>query len=114
TSTFLRGDGTWTNILSASLGLQTLNLYNAANTQFIGLKAGNLTTNTTWTLPLTDGTNGQVLSTNGSATLSWNSVAPSTAKYIIQTANASLPNAQSLGALSTGLVKNTTTTGVLS
>lgn len=38
----------------------------------------------------------------------------SSKKYIIQTADASLPNAQSLGALSTGLLKNTTTTGVLS
>ena len=33
------------------------------------------------------------------------------AKYIIQTANANLPNAQSLGALTTGLLKNTVTTG---
>lgn len=38
------------------------------------------------------------------------------AKYIIQTANAALPNAQSLGALTTGLLKNTVggITGVLS
>jgi prefoldin subunit 5 len=36
------------------------------------------------------------------------------ATYIIQTANSALPNAQVLGLLSTGLVKNTTTTGVLS
>lgn len=38
------------------------------------------------------------------------------AKYIIQTANVSLPNAQSLGALTTGILKNTVTagTGVLS
>lgn len=35
-------------------------------------------------------------------------------KYILQTANANLPNAQALSALSTGLLKNTTTTGVLS
>lgn len=32
-------------------------------------------------------------------------------KYIIQTANANLPNAQSLGTLTTGLLKNTVTTG---
>lgn len=30
-----------------------------------------VSTNVTWTLPSTDGTNGQVLSTNGSGTLSW-------------------------------------------
>lgn len=35
----------------------------------------------------------------------------SDAKYILQTANANLPNAQSLGALTTGLLKNTVTTG---
>lgn len=39
--------------------------------------------------------------------------APSGAKFIIQQPNSSLPNAQSLSALSTGLLKNTTTTGVL-
>lgn len=36
------------------------------------------------------------------------------AKFIIQTADADLPNAQILGSLATGIVKNTTTTGVLS
>lgn len=36
------------------------------------------------------------------------------AKYIVQTADGSLANAQALSALSTGLVKVTTTTGVLS
>jgi len=38
---------------------------------------------------------------------------PTTATYILQTANASLTNAQVLGSLSTGLLKNTTITGVL-
>lgn len=38
--------------------------------------------------------------------------APATATYLLQTANGSLPNAQAMGALSTGLVKNTTTTGI--
>ncbi len=40
--------------------------------------------------------------------------APSTSKYIIQTADAALPNAQSLGSLSNGIIKNTTSTGILS
>lgn len=39
--------------------------------------------------------------------------APIAAKYIVQTADGSLTGAQALGALGTGLVKNTTTTGVL-
>jgi hypothetical protein len=40
--------------------------------------------------------------------------APATATYLLQVANADLPNAQAMGALGTGLVKNTTTTGVQS
>lgn len=51
-----------------------------------------------------DGGDWSPLSTEGSA--------PSTAKYIIQTASASLPNAQALGALNSALLLNTTTTGV--
>jgi hypothetical protein len=64
-------------------------------------------------------TSGYVFTTNGT-TASWQPAsgggggAPTTSKYILQQADASLPNAQSLGALSTGLVLNTTTTGVLS
>jgi hypothetical protein len=40
--------------------------------------------------------------------------APNNATYIVQTADATLSNEQALGALATGIVKNTTTTGVLS
>lgn len=40
--------------------------------------------------------------------------APTDATYITQTANAGLSNEQALGALATGILKNTTTTGVLS
>lgn len=40
--------------------------------------------------------------------------APSTASYIVQTADAGLSAEQALGALATGLLRNTTTTGVLS
>jgi hypothetical protein len=40
--------------------------------------------------------------------------APVDATYITQTANATLTNEQALGALGTGILKNTTTTGVLS
>jgi hypothetical protein len=41
-------------------------------------------------------------------------VAPVTAKYIVQTADSELNAEQALAALATGVVKNTTTTGVLS
>ena len=41
-------------------------------TNFVGLKAANnLAASTTYTLPTSDGTSGQVLQTNGSGTLSW-------------------------------------------
>lgn len=40
--------------------------------------------------------------------------APTNATYIVQTANGSLSAEQALGALSTGILKNTTTTGQLS
>jgi len=40
--------------------------------------------------------------------------APTDATYIVQTANGTLTNEQALGALATGLLRNTTTTGVLS
>lgn len=40
--------------------------------------------------------------------------APIGAKYIVQTADATLTNEQALSSLATGIVKNTTTTGVLS
>ena len=41
-------------------------------------------------------------------------VAPKDAAYIVQTANSTLTGEQALSALSTGIVKNTTTTGILS
>jgi hypothetical protein len=39
-------------------------------------------------------------------------IAPSVATYLLQTANADLPNAQTMGSLASGFVVNTTTTGV--
>lgn len=53
---------------------------------------------------------------NGSAAYSPSAASPGdlTATYIVQTADASLPNAQALGLLATGLLKVTTTTGALS
>jgi len=48
----------------------------------------------------------EIVSTSGGA--------PLDATYIVQTSNATLTNEQALGSLATGLLKNTTTTGVLS
>ena len=82
-------------------------------------KGGVVTANGTNLVQLAVGTNGQVLTAqSGQATgLQWATLAaiPSAAaKYIVQTADASVPNAQALSALTTGLMKVTTTTGVIS
>lgn len=45
---------------------------------------------------------------------SGSSGAPADATYIVQTANSTLTNEQALGALTTGILKSTTTTGVVS
>jgi hypothetical protein len=44
------------------------------STDYVGFQAGSVTTSTIWTLPTADGTNGQVLQTNGSAALNWATV----------------------------------------
>ena len=65
-------------------------------------------------------TSGQVLAYNGTAyaptTLAAADVsaAPDNAKYIVQQATSALSAEQALGALATGILKNTTSTGVLS
>lgn len=52
----------------------TLRLEDTAGGQYVAFRApGTVATNVTWTLPSADGTSGQVLSTNGSGTLSWTS-----------------------------------------
>lgn len=64
---------------------------------------------------LTAGTNLSISGTTISATgEGGSSFAPDTGNYIIQTVNGALPNAQALSDLGTGLVRNTTGTGVLS
>lgn len=55
------------------LGATTpLRFGNTGNTFYVALKGpASTAANVTWTLPATDGTSGQLLSTNGSGTLSW-------------------------------------------
>lgn len=45
--------------------------YNAGGTFYVGFKGGNAGANKIWTLPTADGSANQVLSTDGSGTLSW-------------------------------------------
>ena len=52
-----------------------LNELVANGTNYIGFKSpDNITTNKIWTLPSTDGTSGQALTTNGSGILSWTTI----------------------------------------
>ncbi len=61
--------------------------YNAGGTFYVGFKGGNAAANKIWTLPLVDGTGNQALSTDGSGTLIWQTVA---------TAATATPTAQGL------------------
>ena len=62
----IKGTGAASNLLTLS---------NGANTFALNIKAPDaLASSVTWTLPPTDGTSGQVLSTNGSGSFSWASV----------------------------------------
>lgn len=62
----------------------------------------------------TTGTGVLSIAADGTDYLSPTTGAPIGAKYITQTADANLTNEQALGSLATGILKNTTTTGVLS
>ncbi len=63
-----------------------------------------------------DGTTGKLIKDSGLSTANaGKAIAALADKFLLQTADATnLPNAQAMGALATGLVKNTTTTGVQS
>jgi hypothetical protein len=65
TSSFLEGHSTERLILSPMYLLH-----------LVGLQADSPSANVTWTLPNGDGTSGQVLSTNGSGSLSWAAASP--------------------------------------
>jgi hypothetical protein len=76
--------------------------------------------NQTMSWPANQGTSGQCLTTSGvpNGTLSWGACgggggAPTDATYITQTANATLTAEQALSFLSTGIMKVTTGTGVI-
>jgi hypothetical protein len=66
------GNFTDLKVKSASSTVKELQLHDQDNSNYVGFKApSTVSTNKVWVLPNADGTNGQVLSTNGSATLSW-------------------------------------------
>jgi hypothetical protein len=69
-------DNTFNGVVGA-LGQNPVRMYDTDSSNYVALRApGTVSSNVTWTLPSADGTNGQVLGTNGSGTLSWST--PST------------------------------------
>jgi len=72
-SSNLTTDGANVTVGSAN----TLRFANLTSTRYVGFKANAIVAaNVTWTLPVTDGTAGQVLSTDGSGNLNWTSTLP--------------------------------------
>lgn len=77
----------------------------------IGMAATGITAGSFTQANLTVGTDGRIYAiTNGGGSAG----APSDGTYILQTPSVFLPSAQSLSVLATGVLKSTTTTGVLS
>jgi len=81
----LTTDGANTTIRSAN----TFRFANLTSTRYVGFKANAIVAaNVTWTLPVADGTSGQVLSTDGTGNLSWitasgGPTAPPTVEYLV-------------------------------
>jgi hypothetical protein len=86
--------------------------------KIVSFKAPNaLTQNTAYTLPIDfPAVSGYHLASTTAGVMSWtaDTGAANTLKFLVQQADGSIPNAQAMGALATGIVKNTTTTGVQS
>lgn len=98
------------NIIVSSIATNDIT-FKSNNNNYSQLQAlSGLTTNTIFTLPPSNGTNGQILSTDGSGNTSWinnsSSGAPSNAQYILNSANANLPNSIVLPIVNTGVYSN--------
>ena len=74
------GLGGAVNILpfnSTAGSTSAMRFYGINSTNFVGFRAADTVTNTTWTLPTADGTSNQFLRTNGSGVLTWASITAS-------------------------------------
>lgn len=68
-----------------------LRLADADSSHHVGFAApATVTSNRIWTLPASDGTNGQVLTTNGSGALSWSSAGGASTLFALKTADESV------------------------
>jgi hypothetical protein len=77
----LTTDGANVTIGSAN----TFRFANLTSTRYVGFKANAIiAANVTWTLPTTDGTTGQLLSTDGSGVLSWTSSLPASGPTTVE------------------------------
>ncbi|MEY4876255.1 MAG: hypothetical protein RL708_1404 [Bacteroidota bacterium] len=87
-----------------------------SSTGYVGLKGATSAGSTTYTLPTADGSSGQVLSTNGSGTLSWATAAGSTTNTMSSSANTitSTVNGTSATASAVNSISNTSSTNSLS
>lgn len=85
--------------LFSGLNVTPLRFYNLTNTFYTGFKAGNNLADVTFTLPISDGTTGQVLVTDGSGNLSFATPAGggvNDATYLTLTNNGTLTNERAL------------------
>lgn len=102
----------------ATLKLNAINTVGDILTPFVTLTTGNPPTcaldGAVTGVTQAGGTNTTQLATTAFVHSAVAAQAPDTSTYLLQVADAALPNAQALGALATGLVKNTTVTGVQS
>ena len=81
-----------------------LRFYEAAN--YVGFEAPALSANQIWVLPAADGTNGQMLSTNGSGTLAW-ATASSTVTGLTDTTISSIGSGEILKWNGSAWINNT-------
>ena len=98
--------------LVVKTGKQIL-LYDADNSNYVGFVAPALAANKVWTLPTTDGTNGQVLTTNGSGVLAWSAGGASASWGDDALLNLGTGNDIAFVLRSTSLNANTALAGVL-
>jgi hypothetical protein len=117
----LAADRTWTLSLPAALTFPgktiTGGAYASASATLFTFTTGTVGTAVTGVTQVAN-TNNTTISTtayaDAAAAAAVASVAPIGATYITQTANGTLTNEQALGLLATGIMKSTTTTGVVS